>query len=60
MQKARDIEKKAWDDFRKWGKQWKKDHPEDEDLDLYMLALMYSDGDTSKRDGAKASPCAGR
>jgi len=41
---AREIEKKAWAEFRKWANQWKKDHPEDEDIDLYTLSLMYPDG----------------
>lgn len=50
---AREIEKQAGDDFGKWVNQWKKDHPEDEDLDLYTLALMYPDG---KLPHSQASP----
>lgn len=41
---AREIEKKAFDDFGKWADQWLKDHPEDEDVDMYTLSLMYPDG----------------
>ena len=40
---ARDIEKKAFDDFGKWANQWRIDHPEDEDLDDYTLSLMFPD-----------------
>ncbi len=41
---AREVEKQAWEAFSKWKKQRLKDHPEDEDLDDYTLALMYPDG----------------
>lgn len=41
---AREIEKKAFEDFGEWANQWRKDHPEDEDLDIYTLSLMYPDG----------------
>ncbi len=41
---AREVEKQAWEAFSKWKKQRLQDHPEDEDLDDYTLALMYPDG----------------
>ena len=49
----REIEKKAFEDFGKWVNQWKKDHPEDEDLDIYKLASMYPDGKLTYENKSK-------
>lgn len=50
---AREIEKKAWDDFGDWANQWRKDHPEDEDLDIYTLSLIYPNGASIRNENHK-------